>query len=95
MISLKVHIVIGSTGEYSDHKEWLVAAYLDEERAKKHVLEASAYAREVFAKYGEGNYLDWFDLSPEERTKSNPLDPGMDMDYTGINYHYETTNLIN
>jgi hypothetical protein len=42
-----VYIVSGQTGEYSDHREWLVAAYLDESKAMTHVELANARAREL------------------------------------------------
>jgi hypothetical protein len=40
-----VYVVFGSTGEYSDHQEWPVVAYTDEERAKDHVLRADEWSR--------------------------------------------------
>lgn len=37
----RVYVVMGSAGEYSDRTEWAVVAYLDEERAKQHVVAAT------------------------------------------------------
>lgn len=77
----KVYVVWGSTGEYSDHTEWHVKAFADEEKAKDLVLKASARARELKAKYPE--YWDIPD-------GSNEYDPKFQSDYTGTNYGYET-----
>lgn len=44
-----VYIVIGATGEYSDHLEWPVKAYTDEDAAQDHVEKASRRANELYA----------------------------------------------
>jgi hypothetical protein len=42
----KLYVVMGENGEYSDREEWLVAAYLDEAKAKAHVMRAETALRE-------------------------------------------------
>lgn len=74
---MKLYIVHGSTGEYSDHRSWTVAAYKDEAMAQAHVKAA----------------LDWVEknvdpnASYSERDKyKNPFDPRMSIDYTGVDW---------
>lgn len=40
-----VYLVMGMEGEYSDRKEWPVAAYLEQEKAKQHVTAIEMAAR--------------------------------------------------
>ena len=53
----KVYICIGSTGEYSDHREWYVKAFANEVKCKDFVDAVSAAYRVVCPKgdwtYGE------------------------------------------
>jgi hypothetical protein len=81
----KVYVVCGSTGEYSDHAEWLVAAYTNEKDAQRHVLLAAQEADCI--KEERGNRY----TSPREG--SNRFDANMRMDYTGTSYYYDTTEL--
>jgi hypothetical protein len=39
-----VYVVVGHTGEYSDHTQWNVAAYLDREHAEEHARLANEFA---------------------------------------------------
>jgi hypothetical protein len=41
-----IHLVRATVGEWSDRKEWVVAAYTDETMAQTHVELATARARE-------------------------------------------------
>ncbi len=72
----EIWIVVGSTGEYSDYREWSVAAYTSKEEAEKHV--------ELCKK--------WFDDNGGiEELRSNydilnPYDPHMSVDYTGTTW---------
>jgi hypothetical protein len=72
---MKVHIVMGHTGEYEDHKAWPVAAYFDGRKARGHARRAERRAEE---------------LRPENRYGKplgvNEHDPKMMMDYTGTTY---------
>ncbi len=81
----KIFIVEGNTGEYSDHQDWAVAAYLDEDLAKQHVELASVRARELYAEYDKNWEPTSYDDIPEG---ANQYDPRMRTDYTGVRYHY-------
>ena len=82
----KIFVVIGSCGEYSDRYQWLVAAFVDEEKAKLRMLDASRRAAELKA---QGIHYD--DLKGK-----NEFDPGFSpsvfADYAS--YEYEETELI-
>lgn len=43
-----IWIVYGSSGEYSDHREWSVCAYPTEELANQHASLAQARAADLF-----------------------------------------------
>ena len=75
---MKIFVVNGTTGEYSDRTEWLVAAYTREEDAWKHVEKATEYVqawRSTHTRY-------------ETRCPPGPFDPNLQMDYTGTDYTY-------
>ncbi len=82
---MKIYVVIGYTGEYSDRTEWLVKAFNSEDAAKEHVLSATKRAKEIEA-------------TREDRYRSpkaaNEFDPLMQMDYTGTYYNYESVELV-
>ena len=82
---MKIFVVIGSTGEYSDHQEWLVVAFSDKVVAERFVLTVSARARELLAKYGRGYNIP---------KGSNEHDPEMTIDYSGVNYNIAEVEFI-
>lgn len=84
---MKIYIVEGSTGEYSDHVEWVVCAFKNKDNAQELVINASARAREIYSKYNT------WDVGEREDLKSK-YDPKMQMDYTGTNYRIIETELM-
>jgi hypothetical protein len=72
-----VWVVEGATGEYSDHTEWPVRAFTDEQAANVFCERVSARAREL-----QQQYKSRYNI-PEG---ANELDPDMYIDYTGVNY---------
>jgi hypothetical protein len=90
---MKIYVVQGSTGEYSDHKEWLVCAFKDEKKAqelvvqltqegkvfvkKMEVLQEEDYEAWVDAKYGDGGKI----LFP-------PNDPNFEYDSGLLAFNY-------
>lgn len=81
----KIYVVEGSTGEYSDHREWPVRAFVSENKAQDFVEAVSAEYRKLVNKYGGLSDLRWDMVKGKI---SNPLDPRMEVDYTGTNYSY-------
>ncbi len=90
---ITVYIIEGSTGEYSDHREWPVAVYLHEDLAKRHIELATQRAHELMQKY-DNNYCSYrWGSGYNQRTGPLPediniYDLDMQWDYTGINYNY-------
>lgn len=86
----KIYVVQGSTGEYSDHKEWLVRAFISETAAQCLILKLTEEANRLKLKYG--NYLDWKypDIGESE---PNTLDPDFRWDVSGVNYIYLVVDL--
>ena len=67
---MKIYIVFGTSGEYSDRSEWAVAAYEVEANAEAHVTAAKKWLQENVNLWE----IDWNNL-PE-----NPYDPYMRLD---------------
>jgi len=56
-----LYVVFGSEGEWSDHNEWMCAAYADEAKANEHAVKAKAFSDA------------WYSLPREERlSRSTP-----------------------
>lgn len=80
---MKIYIVYGSTGEYSDRNEWPVAAYADEALAQCHVAAATRWYQEN----------DCFEKR-EGAWGCNPFDPAMSIDYTGTHWYLGGVDLL-
>src|SRR5947199_241528 len=83
-----LHVVMGTTGEWSGRKEWPVAAYFDEEDAKRHVLAASAEMRKLMATLKDDMLYDTDAVCEKIRARPDlpPYDPNFQMTYTGTSY---------
>ena len=74
----RVYVVMGQTGEYSDHIEWTVGAYTNEGAAQTHVERCAGWYRRHKSEVGRRS----------QSPPTNPYDPDMQTDYTGTNYYY-------
>ena len=101
---MKIYIVMGMTGEYSDHTEWLVCAYKTEEEAKHRVIELELLLKShgvlddgnrIHGVLDDGNRIDFKGLNKvREIIKKLPDgDESFQCDYTGTQYYYEETEL--
>jgi hypothetical protein len=79
-----IYVVEGSTGEYSDHSEWLVKAFTSEDAAKDFVVKADAIARELQS--SRQSHLDYW-------KEKHPMDDKYMSDYTGTHYTYHSVEL--
>jgi len=79
---MKIYVVQGSTGEYSDHREWLVKAFKSQEKAQDFVSFLDSKLLELGLKY-ESVYTHE-DMEKEE--KMMEFDPQFQFDYTGTMY---------
>ena len=88
---MKIYIVRGSTGAYSDERNWLVKAFSDKEKADllcKELQEATAGIEREFDeinvpayRYYEKKYAYIWDKFPKLKE-----DTSFDIDYTGTFY---------
>ena len=86
----KVYIVEGATGEYADHRDWVVAAYHNEQLAKEHTDKANARVKELGCHRDSENSREVYygdDDNHPIRTQ-NEWDPKMQVDYAGTRYYY-------
>lgn len=44
---INVYVIVGQSGEYSDHVDWFVAAYFDADLAEKHCFAATKEAKRI------------------------------------------------
>jgi hypothetical protein len=77
-----VFVVFGSTGEYSDHQYWTVAAYDDLNKANSHAEQANAWCFENEVSEDTYSYKNW----EEREALENPWDENFTCDYTGTWY---------
>lgn len=85
---MQIWIVEGSSGEYSDHREWPLKAFRDEKAAQRLVIEAQARANEIQA-LRDSDYETWWTLDetePKPPRVVNEFDPRMELNYTGVHY---------
>jgi len=91
-----VWVVIGQTGVGSDTKEWLVAAYRDEDKAIHHMRRASLFAIDLMMKYqreelpeqADGEMFPFLICDAEDIPQKyrNPFDDKMEIWGRGIEY---------
>jgi hypothetical protein len=84
---MPVYIVNGSTGEYSDHREWIVCGYAQHSMALLLVNRLTAAFQSVVAVLG-GNPYQW-SIGMRERVADllREHDPHLELDYTGVHYY--------
>lgn len=85
---MNIYVVMGTTGEYEDRKEWLVMAFTKEDKAKRHADDCAGYALENGVSAQHFNYDN-----KSEIIENNPYDAHMQIDYTGTRYYYEKVEL--
>lgn len=80
------YVVQGSTGEYSDHREWIVCAFVDEKKAKNFCEKCDALAREAENEItaSDGNAYELNDVKHGKMLLK--LDEDARRDYTGTIY---------
>lgn len=73
----KVHVVFGSTGEYSDYHEWSVKAFLEKRKATAFAKQCQKLFEAQGFDYWKYEHMEW----------KHPLDKRWEMDYTSTKYH--------
>ena len=88
---MKVYIVSGFTGEYSDYTEWIAKAYIDEIKAKDYLTVLNNKLKEMDVFYDEDYELaSVFKWNINDKKllalDVSTLDERFKMDYTGTGY---------
>jgi len=78
-----IHVIYGSTGEYSDHDEWPVRAFLSEKMARQEVVRLTERGHQYNKQFGG----KW---SVEARADRAEWDPAFQSN-CGFNYTPEET----
>jgi hypothetical protein len=82
-----IYIVEGSTGEYSDHREWPVKAFRSKVKAQRLVVEAQARAKQIAEHEENVGWSKWYDMKQQnDQMTINEFDLNMETDYTGTYY---------
>ncbi len=81
---MKIYIVEGRTGEWADAREWPVKAFKEEEKAKAFKQLLNDTAKKL------GVYSSGLRLNDGQANVAlmQELDPGVSIDYTGVQYDY-------
>jgi hypothetical protein len=92
---MKIYVVMGVTGEYSDRNEWPVCAFSDEKMAQERVEKATFRAAEIRIQKDAGRAAggNWYEAE-KALLQTNEFDPDMEMDYTGTSYFLYTVDLM-
>jgi len=93
---MKIWVVMGGSGEYSDRREWPVRAYTDMAEVQRQILLLTGKGNELSAERDRlrDEVSDrWWDFPSEEMRKTLP-DPFIEFDYTGVSYFYYEVELV-
>lgn len=97
---MRIYVVQGSCGEYSNHEEWLVCAFKEEQKAKDFVIQLTQEAQALVSRYGNSHYSWLYGDDPdplkfrdESEKELPPNDPHFNFDSSGFNYTYLETDL--
>jgi hypothetical protein len=89
---MTIYVVMGSTGEYSDHDEWMVKAFTSEVAAQRFVQECDLEAKRIDAVVEAAGW--YFTYVRDNPAAQSACDPRFRRDYTGTTYSYESVELI-
>lgn len=78
---MKIFIVVGSTGEYSDYSEWNVLGFVDKLKADEMIKKLN-------------NIIDTTVGRGEIERRLKEIDPVAFIDYTGISYRIDELEVI-
>jgi len=79
---MTIYVVYGSTGEYPDHEEWPVRAFMEKRKAEWFVLKADERAAEIAERSRRGRMI----MYNSDTGEKSEYDPSLRIDYTGTNY---------
>lgn len=80
-----IYLVVGDTGELSDHTQWFVAAYTEKEQAEQHAQLANQAVKGI-------EDLEW--NAQDQARANNHYDRGCKVYYTGTKYRVQAVPLV-
>ncbi len=86
---MRIYVVEGHCGEYSDHRNWPVKAFRDEETAKTFMLACIEEGRRLVAAGQDLPFLERMEVY-----KAHKLDDGFDSDLDCWDYTYFWVDLV-
>ncbi len=89
---MKIYIVVGSTGEYSDQRQWNVKAFYSKLKAEKLKLLCELEVDRINTVVSVDEEYGYYD---QERHGPSQFDPFFDMSYTSTYYNIEEVELEN
>lgn len=91
---MKIYIVVGYTGEFSDRTEWNVAAYTSRDKAEAHAKGATQYLVPANGAFGMPSAKFGVKASYNQRDHLQSVwDPNCRMNYTGTDYYVNEVEL--
>ena len=81
---MRIYLVHGSTGEYSDRNEWVICGYKSREAAEQHKARAQQRQADL-----EAQHDYWGDIPLD----ANQFDLAKDIQYTGKTYQVSEIEL--
>ena len=90
---MRVYIVFGTTGEYSDRTEWPVRAFLSENEAAQLVAALDERVR-IERMDGSGFGPGYYERLDEVTERMKDVDPNFQTDYTGTRYYVVDVPLV-
>lgn len=91
---MKIYVLFGTCGEYSDNRRWIVRAYESKTEAEIDEFklgDASDKESKMLEACDEGW---WGEKGDEAEARMRKLDPKFSYDYTGTHYYIEECELI-
>lgn len=85
---MKIYVIVGSTGEYSDKNEWPVCFRFTLDEANQVIVELQRQADE-FKRWADEPENNAYSKEGEAK-RAAMLDPSFSCDYTGTTYHVWT-----
>lgn len=86
----RIWIVMGSTGEYSDRREWPVIAFTSEDAAKERIAALDVRMQQIPQEWRD----DRWEHEVKIKEHMAPLDPNFSMDYTGTSYFFYEVEVV-
>jgi hypothetical protein len=90
---MKIYVVMGEIGEYSDRKVWIAKAFTQEEQAQKYIIEATEWLKQFSPIFKDPFEYHEFPKEAANYDKKITDDFSGYFQYYEVNYFYEEAEL--